>query len=180
MRLLLLVLGCVLALPGAGCTKRYPAKRPPAAPAPAKVPVLNVASLGTPSALIQPPPSPAFSDTLPFNLPLGKGYGIEGSWSGPNQVKGTPRFERLGDFSVRKADNADVDPKEIADLLEKWIAASGVQPTQSSGAGGLQRTIEYGTAQTLGSVGYTIRPDAPAKDVTFHLEVREQPRQAPR
>ena len=180
MRILLLLLGCAVASSGAGCTKRYPAKRPPAAPAPAKVPTLNVASLGSPSGLISPPPSPAHSDTLPFNLPLGKGYGIEGSWSGPNQVKGTARFERIGDFSVRKADNADVDPREIADVLEKWIAASGVQATQSSGAGGLQRTIEYGTAQTLGSVGYTIRPDAPAKEVTFHLEVREQPRQPTR
>jgi hypothetical protein len=180
MRILLLLLGRAVASSRAGCTKRYPAKKPPAAPAPAKVPVLNVSSLGTPSGLISPPPSPANSDTLPFNLPLGKGYGIEGSWSGPNQVKGTTRFERIGDFSVRKADNADVDPKEIADVLEKWIAASGVQATQSSGAGGLQRTIEYGTAQTLGSVGYTIRPDAPAKDVSFHLEVREQPRQSSR
>jgi len=142
--------------------------------------MLSVASLGTPSALIHPPPSPASSDMLPFDLPLGKGYGIEGSWAGPNQVKGTTRFERIGDFSVRKADNADVDPKEISEVLEKWIAASGVQPTQSSGAGGLQRSIEYGTAQTLGSVGYTVRPDAPAKDVTFHLEIREQPRQPSR
>jgi hypothetical protein len=179
MRVFTLLLGIALVTAGLGCTKRYPAKKPPPALVPS-VPALNVSSLGTPSALIQPPPSPASSDTLPFNLPLGKGYGIEGSWSGPNQVKGTRRFERTGDFSVRKADNADVDPREIADVLEKWIAAAGVQATQSSGPGGLQRTIEYGTAQTLGSVGYTIRPDAPAKDVTFHLEVREQPRQASR
>lgn len=175
MRTLLLVLVCVAVLPGLGCMKRVPAKKPPATPPPAKVPVLNVRSLGTPSALIDPPPQPSASDKLPFDLPLGKGYGIEGSWTGPNQVKGTTRFERSGDFTVRKGDQADVDPKEIAETLEKWIAASGVQSTQTSG-GGLQRTIDYGTARTLGSVTYSIRPDAPAKDVSFRLEIREHPR----
>ena len=168
----MIVLVAVLAL--VGCEKRWEARKPPAAPPAPKVPVLNVRSLGTPSALIHPPPE-AVSDKLPFDLPLNKGYGIEGGWRGPNQVKGTPKFERIGDFTVRKADQVDVDPKEIADTLEKWIAASGVQSTQSSG-GGLQRSIDYGTAKTLGSISYSVRPDAPAKDVTFHIEVREEPR----
>ncbi|MBV8878764.1 MAG: hypothetical protein JO332_02260 [Planctomycetaceae bacterium] len=164
----------VLLVSGAGCVKRVPAKKPPAPPPAAKVPVLNVRSLGTPSALLDAPPEAA-SDKLPFDLPLNKGYGIEGGWKGPNQVKGTTKFERIGDFTVKKADNADVDPKEIAETLEKWIASSGAQSTQSSG-GGLQRTIDYGTSRTLGSVAYSVRPDAPAKEVTFHIEVREQPR----
>ena len=113
---------------------------------------------------------------MPFDLPLGKGYGIEGGWRGPNQIKGTPKFERIGDFTLKKADNVDVEPKEIAETLEKWIASSGVQSTQSSGAGTLQRSIDYGTARTLGSITYSVRPDAAAKEVTFHIEVREQPR----
>jgi hypothetical protein len=178
MKLLPLLLGVALAMAGAGCTKRYPAKRPPAAPAPAKVPVLNVGSLGTPSALLKEPAGDP--DKLPFDLPLGKGYGIEGSWAGPNQVKGTWQFERIGNFTVKKGDNGDVDPREIAALLDKWILSSGAQTTQGSGAGSLLRSIEYGTAQTLGSLNYTVRPDAPAKEVTFHIEVREQPRQASR
>ncbi|HLY12682.1 MAG TPA: hypothetical protein VKW04_25480 [Planctomycetota bacterium] len=169
------VLGALLVLPGIGCERRIPAPRPPT-PVPAKVPVLNVRSLGTPSALIHPPPAPSASDALPFDLPLNQGYGIEGSWTGPSQVKGTYRFERIGDFTVKKGDHADVDPKDIAEVLEKWIASSGVQSTQSSGSGGMQRSIDYGTASTLGTITYTIRPDAPAKDVSFHLEIREQPR----
>ena len=174
MRSIAMVLCCAVVLMGLGCMKRVPAKKPPAAPTPAKVPSLGVRSLGTPSTLIDSPADPG-GDKLPFDLPLNKGYGIDGGWRGPNQVKGTYQFERIGEFTVKKADNADVDPKEIADVLEKWIASSGAQATQSSG-GGLQKTIDYGTTQTRGSVAYSIRPDAPAKEVTFRLEVREQPR----
>jgi hypothetical protein len=114
---------------------------------------------------------------MPFDLPLNQGYEIRGEWNGPNQVKGTAAFGRIADFRVKKGDNGDVDPKEVAQTLEKWVSSSGVQSTQSSGAGGLQRSIDYGTAQTLGTISYWIRPEAPAKEVTFHLEIREQPRQ---
>jgi len=176
MRTLLLALSGALALATVGCVRRVPAKPPPAAPAPAKVPVLSVRSLGTPSALIDPPPEPA-TDKMPFDLPLNQGYEIRGEWNGPNQVKGTPAFGRSADFRVKKGDNADVDPREVAETLEKWISSSGVQSTQSSGAGSLQRSIDYGTARTLGTITYSVRPEAPAKEVTFHLEVREQPRQ---
>jgi hypothetical protein len=169
-RLLLLLITCALL---AGCMKRVPAKKPPAPPPPAKVPVLTVRYLGSPSALIDPPPG-SLGDKLPFDFPLNLGYGIEGSWRGPSQVKGTTGFERIGDFTVTKVD-ADVDPKAVAQTLEKWIASSGVRSTQSSGDG-LQKTIEFGTDQTLGTISYSVRPDAPAKTVTFHLEVKEQPR----
>jgi len=159
----------------AGCTKHVPAKKPPVVVAP-KVPVLKVSSLGTPSGLLDE--RAGDPDKLPFDLPLGKGYGIEGAWAGPNQVKGTYQFERTGNFTVKKSDNNDVDPKEIAALLDKWIAASGAQSTQGSAPGSLQRSLEYGTAQTLGTLSYTVRPDAPAKEVSFRIEVREQPRQS--
>ncbi|HEV3029307.1 MAG TPA: hypothetical protein VG457_17135 [Planctomycetota bacterium] len=171
-----LALSCALALATVGCVRRVPAKPPPAPPAPARVPVLSVRSLGTPSALIDPPPEPA-TDKMPFDLPLNQGYEIRGQWNGPNQVKGTRVFGRIADFSVKKGDNADVDPREVAETLEKWISSTGVQSTQSSGAGSLQRSIDYGTAQTLGTITYSVRPEGPAKEVTFHLEVREQPRQ---
>ncbi len=171
MRFLLLLLCVGLS----GCTKVVPAKKPPVVVAP-KVPALNVSSLGTPSGLIDE--RAGDPDKLPFDLPLGKGYGIEGAWAGPNQVKGTYQFERIGNFTVKKSDNNDVDPKEIAALLDKWILASGAQSTQGSGAGSLQRTLDYGTAQTLGMLSYTVRPDAPAKEVTFRIDVREQPRQS--
>jgi len=175
MRVTALLLCGLLALAALGCVKHVPAKKPPAPPAPAKVPVLGVRSLGTPSALIDPPPEPA-TDKMPFDLPLGKGYAIEGGWRGPNQVKGTTKFERIGDFTLKKADNVDVDPKEVAQTLEKWVAASGVQSTQGSGAGTLQRSVDYGTTRTLGSITYSIRPEETAKEVTFHIEIREQPR----
>jgi len=168
---LLLVIGA--ALQALGCERRVPAKRPPVAAVP-KVPALKVASLGTPSALLDPPPGDP--DKLPFDLPLDKGYGIEGAWSGPNQVKGTRQFERIGNFTVKRAGNAEVDPKEIASLLGKWIASSGVQSTESGGAGALERSVGYGTAQTIGTIRTTVRPDAPAAEVTFHIEIREQPR----
>jgi hypothetical protein len=176
MRTIGLIIFVILSLPDLGCTKRYPAKKPPGPPAPAKVPVLNVRSLGTPSALILPPGETGPTDKLPFDFPLNKGYSIDGGWRGPSQVKGTTGFERVADFAVRKADNVDVDPKEVAETLEKWIATSGVQSTQSSGAGSLVRSIDYGTAQTLGRITYTIQPDAPAKEVKFHFEVNEAPR----
>jgi len=175
MRLMLAMLVCcTLALTGLGCMKRVPAKKPPAAPAPAKVPSLNVRSLGTPSALIDSPADPG-GDKLPFDLPLNKGFGIDGGWRGPNQVKGTYQFERIGDFTVKRAGNADVDPREIAETLRKWIASSGAAATQSSG-GDLQGTISYATAQSWGTIAWSIRPEVPAREVTFHLEVREQPR----
>lgn len=168
-----------LALPGVGCEVRVPAKKPPVAPAPAKVPVLKVSSLATPSPLINPSPTPReATDQLPFDLPLGKGYEIEGSWAGPNQIRGTYQFERIGDFKVRKAEQVDVDPKEIRTILERWIESSGVTQTQTSGGDGAPRSIGYGTAQTIGTISISIRPDTPAKEVQFHLEVREQPRQA--
>jgi hypothetical protein len=174
MRLMVMLLCCGIVLPAVGCMKRVPAKKPPAAPAPAKVPSLNVRSLGTPSALIDSPADPG-GDKLPFDLPLNQGYGIDGGWRGPNQVKGTYQFERIGDFVVKKADNADVDPREIAATLRKWIASSGTAATQSSG-GELQGKIDYATSQSWGTISWSIRPDAPAKEVSFHLEVREQPR----
>jgi len=174
MRFTALVLGSVLALAGLGCMRHVPATKPPATPTP-KVPILNVRSLGTPSALIDPPPEPA-TDKMPFDLPLGKGYAIDGGWRGPNQIKGTTKFERIGDFTLRKADNVDIDPKEVALTLEKWVASSGVQSTQSSGAGTLQRSVDYGTTRTLGSITYSVRPEESAKEVTFHIEIREQPR----
>lgn len=176
MRSLLLLICCAVVLQG--CMKRVPAKKPPPAPPPAKVPSLRVVSLETPSALIHPPPIPGGqTDRLPFDLPLNQGWAIDGSWTGPSQVKGTYGFERIGEFTLRKTDDSDVDPKEVAGILEKWIASSEVRPIQSSGEG-LRRTIEYGTAQTLGSILYSVRPDAPAKTVTFNLEVREQPRRS--
>ncbi len=178
MRLLRGLLSAALVLAGPGCTERVPAKKPPAPP---RVPSLNVSSLGTPSALIQAPVQPPGpTDKLPFDLPLNKGYAIDGSWRGPNQVKGTYQFERIGDFSVTRADKSDVDPKEIREVLEAWITSSGVQRTQSSGKGSYEVSIGYGTAQTLGTITYGIRPETPAKEVTFHLEVREAPRQASR
>ena len=175
MRSRLLALSCALALSGLGCMRRVPAKLPPSAPAPARVPVLSVRSLGTPSALIDPPPEPA-TDKMPFDLPLNQGYEISGEWKGPHQIQGTYSFGRIANFRVKKGDNAEVDPKDVAQTLERWISTSGVQSTQSSGAGSLERSIDYGTAQTLGTISYSIRPEAPAKEVSFHLEVREQPR----
>jgi len=179
MRALLLLMVVVgLALPGFGCERRVPAPKPPGAPAPVKVPVLNVRSLGTPSALILPPAQNGATDQLPFDFPLNKGYSIEGGWTGPSQIKGTTSFQRIADFSVRKTDNADVDPKEVAETLEKWIASSGAQSTQSTGAGSLVRSIYYGTAHTLGRITYTVQPEASAREVKFHFEVVEQPRPA--
>lgn len=104
-----------------------------------------------------------------------EGYGIEGAWAGPNQIKGTYEFGRTGDFTVKKGDRSDVDPKEIAAVLEKWITSSGAQRTESSGEE-LRRSIGYGTAQTVGTISYSVHPDSPAKEVVFHLDVREQPR----
>jgi hypothetical protein len=176
MRLLLILAGCAIVLAGLGCMKRVPAKKPPPPPAPAKVPSLSVRSLGTPSALIDSPADPG-GDKLPFDLPLNKGYGIDGGWRGPNQIKGTTQFERIGDFCVKKADGADVDPREIAETLRKWIGSSGAAATQSSG-GEFQGTISYATTQSWGTLSWSIRPETPAKEVSFHLEVREQPRAA--
>src|SRR6185295_16428752 len=163
----------VLAL--AGCTKHYSPKKPAVAPAP-KVPVLPVSSLGTPSGLLVQSGDPVTSDRLPFDFPLNKGYSIEGGWRGPNQVKGTTGFQRIGDFAVRKSDNADVDPKEVMETLEKWIGSSGAQSTQTSGAGSFSRSMDYGTQQTLGRITYSVQPESAAKEVKFHFEVNEAPR----
>lgn len=165
----------VLVVLVAGCTKHYSPKKP-AAPPVVKVPVLNVQSLGTPSGLLVQSGDPVTSDRLPFDFPLNKGFSIEGGWRGPNQVKGTTGFQRIGDFAVRKAGDVDVDPKEVMETLEKWIGSSGVQSTQTSGAGSLSRSMDYGTAQTLGRITYSVTPESAAKEVKFHFEVSEAPR----
>lgn len=166
----------VLAL--AGCTKHYSPKKPPVTPPAPKVPVLNVSSLGTPSGLLVQSGDPVTSDRLPFDFPLNKGYSIEGGWRGPSQVKGTTGFQRIGDFAVRKTDDADVDPKEVMETLEKWIGSSGVQSTQTGGAGTFARSMDYGTQQTLGRITYSVQPESPGKEVKFHFEVNEAPRSA--
>lgn len=176
MRTTALLLCSVLALAGLGCMKRVPAKKPPAPPAPAKVRMTNPRELGTPSALIDPPPEPA-TDKMPFDLPLGKGYGLEGSWTGPSWDQGMGMFERRGSFTVKKSDNSDVDPAEIDTLLEKWILASGVQSTQSSRMGTYGRAIGYGTEKTVGNITYTVLPESPAKSVSFHVDIHEKLRQ---
>src|SRR6185436_2270746 len=101
------------------------------------------------------PEPPGSADKLPFNLPFGKGYGIDGSWVGPNQVEGTTKFERRGEFSVDKSDGSDVDPKELAGILEKWVEAtqksiSGLTTEGSSGE--LRRSADYVTEKTVGSL----------------------------
>ncbi len=152
----------------------------PKTPAAAKktVPPLSVSSLGTPSAFLVPPPEPPGSgDKLPFDLPFGKGYAIEGSWIGPNQVSGTNKFERRGDFSVDRAEGADVDPKELAAILEKWARST---PTSLVGfssdpvtAGKLRRASDYVTDKTVGSLTIVIEPDVPSKKVTFRISILE-------
>ena len=70
MRTLLVMICCAVVLPGLGCMKRVPAKKPPAAPAPAKVPSLNVRSLGSPSGLFDSPADPG-GDKLPGSTAAG-------------------------------------------------------------------------------------------------------------
>ena len=52
----------------------------------------------------------------------------------------------------------------------------GQPPRQRGVKKTLQRSIDYGTTRTLGSITYSVRPEGPAKEATFHIEIREQPR----
>jgi hypothetical protein len=113
---------------------------------------------------------------MPFDLPLNQGYAIEGSWAGPAWDSSVQAFSRSGRFTVRKSDNADVDPKEIDTVLRNWVASSGVQATQSERVGPYGRETSYGTSRTIGAVRYRIQEDAPAKAVPFTIEITEKPR----
>jgi hypothetical protein len=174
MRRLPLFLAAALAVSVAGCERRVPAPKPPP---PKYVKLQSVRELGTPSALIDPPPEPSASDKMPFDLPLNQGYGIEGSWTGPTWDHPLQAFNREGSFKVKKSDDSTVDPKEIDALLQKWIAASGVQTTDTRAVGTIGEDIIYGTPKTVGTVQLRVFSDSPAKVVSFSLRIWEKPRQ---
>ena len=134
--------------------------------------------LGTPSPFIDPPPEPSVTDKMPFDLPLNRGYEIEGSWSGPAWEAGAQAFERVGRFTVRKTDKGDVDPTELDTVLDKWVAASGVQRNQSERVGAYGRKSVYGTDRTLGTVQYGLTADAPEQSISFTIRLTERPRGA--
>jgi len=151
-------------------------KKPPASKK--TVPTLSVSSLGTPSAFLVPPPQPSgAADKLPFDLPFGKGYAIDGSWDGPNQVSGTTKFERRGEFIVYKVDGVDVDPQELAAILEKWLRAAPLSLVGITSdpviAGKLRRATDYLTDKTVGNIAIVIEPDAPSKKVSFRITILE-------
>jgi hypothetical protein len=177
MRILLVTLAAAGLLGSLGCVKRVPAPKPPPPPPPLKL--QHVRQLGTPSSLIDPPPEPSVTDKMPFDLPLNKGYEIEGSWSGPAWDTITHAFVREGHFTVKKGDASEVDPAEIDSALDRWVSSSGAQRTQSERLGTYGRTTGYGTPKTVGTVQITVLPESPAKSVNFTLRIFEKPRSSP-
>lgn len=112
---------------------------------------------------------------MPFDLPLNKGYEIEGSWTGPAWDTGHQAFARSGSFTVRKSD-ADIDPKEFESILRTWVSSSGVQSTQSDRVGVYGEEIRYGTPKTVGTLQYRILSESPTRSLAFTIEVYEKPR----
>ena len=106
-------------------------------------------------------------------------YVINGSWMNRHDfTKGD--YRRPGEFSFERADNSDVDPKEISEHLNRWIDGSGVrvinQVDNPAGGDKIQRAIDYQTERTAGSLTYVVQPGAPAKKVLVTIDVREHRR----
>jgi hypothetical protein len=163
----LLLIWTVLVAFETGCSRK------PARPAVHRLP-------DTPSVLVCEPPKPTGpTDETLFKLPKDKLYVINGSWMNRHDfTKGD--YRRPGEFSFERADNSDVDPKEISEHLNRWIDGSGVRVINQvdSPAGGdrIQRAIDYQTERTSGNLIYVVQPAAPAKKVLVTIEVREHRR----
>jgi len=152
---------------GLGCSKKP--NRPPAPRLP-----------DTPSALVHEPPRPTGpTDETLFSLPKDRLYVISGTWRNRSDpLKGD--YQRPGEFSFARADEADVDPKEIARYVNRWIDGAGVrvinQLDSPADADRIQRTIDYQTERTSGRLDFIIRPAVPAKNVVLSIDVHERRR----
>jgi hypothetical protein len=149
----------------AGCDR----KPPPAKPRPAD----------TPSILVYESSKPTGSDELPFSLPKDKLYVVNGSWRNRSDPR-KGEYDRPGQFTFEKADDSDVDPKEIAAHLNRWIDRATVrvlnQVDLPATPERLQRTIEYQTDRTTGRLDLVIQPGVPFKKVTATFDIRERRR----
>lgn len=162
MRFLLALLAIAAVL---GCDQRVPAPKPPRPP-------------DTPSSLVVVPSNRSGPDTL-FDLPTDKLYIINGGWK--NRADGKKgEYERPGEFTIEKADEKEIDPKDIVPYIDRWIEGSKVrvinQRDAPASAERIRRTIDYRTERTDGVLTYTVAPGAPAKKLTITVDVRERRR----
>ena len=155
----------VLAASVAGCDQKVPAPKPPRAP-------------DTPSSLVVVPSKQTAPDSL-FGLPTDKLYVVGGSWKNHADGKRV-EYDRSGEFTVEKADNADVDPKEIVPFINRWIDDAHVRVINQTDAPAspdrIRREIDYQTVRTSGTLVYAVQPGAPAKKLTIAVDAHERRR----
>jgi hypothetical protein len=157
----------MLAAPAAGCSKM----KPPPAVGLAKVPADN------PSILVDPPypgkdqtgAKPSFAKMSAVGTTKGNNDRIAGS------------YQSSGNYTLERHDGGDVDPKEVAAELSRWIeSAPGVKVTGSADevakAGVIRRTIDYGTTGTVGYATFSVEPAMPAKKIQFTFSIQEHRR----
>jgi hypothetical protein len=160
--LAVLILASVLA----GCYQKVPAPKPPRPP-------------DTPSSLVLVPSKQTGPDSL-FGLPSDKLYVVNGTWkSHADPKKG--EYDRPGEFTVEKADNADVDPKEeIVPFINRWVEAAKVRVINQYDAPAspeqIKRSFDYRTERTDGTLIYVLQPAVPAKKITISIEAHERRR----
>lgn len=156
----------VLAAALAGCDQKVPAPKPPRPP-------------DTPSSLVVVPSQQTGPDTL-FDLPADKLYVIGGGWK--NRADGKKGdYERSGTFTIEKADEKEIDPKDIVPYINRWIEGSKVrvinQADAPASAEQIKRTIDYRTERTDGVLSYVVAPGAPAKKLTITVDAHERRRE---
>ena len=132
----------------------------------------------TPSILVyESAKSSGRTDETMFDLPKDRLYVINGSWSNRHDPR-KGDYQRPGQFTFERANDADVDPKEIADHINRWIDRAGIRVLNQVDAPAsperIQRTIDYQTERTTGHLAYSIVPGAPHRKVTVTFTIQER------
>lgn len=156
----LLVLSFTVA--AAGCGKFKPA--PPVVIRPAPVP----------SVLVRPFYSGSRQHPI---FPAMQHVGSTGSsQDGPNVT-----YRYWSEYSLARRDNADVEPREIADGICRWMESSpGVRVKavfdDPSDPKKVQRTVDYETATMVGYAVFSVEQALSSRSVRYKLNIRERER----
>ncbi|HZE96692.1 MAG TPA: hypothetical protein VE981_06685 [Planctomycetota bacterium] len=156
-----------LLLVGVACDRK-PDRKP--APKPADTPSILV---------VEPVRASSPTDASLFDLPKEKLYVINGTWRSRSDAR-KGEYDRPGEFSFERADEKDVDPKEVAEHINRWIERAAIRIIERRdsppGAEKIERSIDYVTERTTGKLSYVIDSAVPAKKLSVVFDIRERRR----
>ena len=129
--------------------------------------------------VLEPVPTRPSRLVADFDFSLAPRYTIDGNAQG-NLDSRRGQFDREFDYTVRRADEGQVDAASLADAFEAWVArqvaVTGSQAEPVPTGVGVSRTIHYTTAETVGQITVTIAPSANGESARLHGSVDERRR----